>query len=417
MRSCLLMLILLLAVYPAVADGNWPDWRGPTADGHTDATALPLRWSETENVVWKTPIHDLGHSTPVVWGDQVWLTTATKDGKVLYAMAFDLDSGDVIHDIEVFRVENPQHINPLNSYATPSPCIEEGRVYVHYGSLGTACVDTATGDILWKRTDLNCDHMQGPASSPILFEDLLIVHLEGTDKHFIAALDKTMGDTVWRYDRPAELYTEDIQGVFRKSYQTPVIVEIDDKLQMVSNGALMVTGHEPRTGKEIWRVLYRDDSTISSIIHGHGLLFVNTGGNPGGSQLYAIKQGGVGDVTDSHVVWKMLEDCPHESSPVLVDDLLYTMSDRGVFICTEATTGTQVWTKRLRGKFSASLLAVEGRIYYSSKKGATTIIAPGREYRELATNQLDGELWASPAVSGNALLLRTKTHLYRVEEQ
>jgi outer membrane protein assembly factor BamB len=365
--------------------------------------------------VWKTPIHDFGHSTPVVWGDQIWLTTATKDGTVFYAVGVDRNSGNVIHDIEVFRVSDPQRINPLNSYATPSPSIEEGRVYVHFGTFGTACIDTASGEVLWRRSDLNCDHMQGPASSPIVFEDLLIVDLEGTDKQFIAALNKKTAETVWLYNRPEDLYTG-VKPVYLKSYQTPVIVQVEGKPQLVSNGALLVTGHEPRTGKEIWRVRYRDDSSISSIITGHGLLFVNTGGPPGGSQLWAIREGGVGDVTDSHVVWKMTEDPPHQSSPVLVGDLLYTVSDEGVLICTEATTGKQVWSKRLKGKFGASLLAATDRIYLSNMSGTTTVIAPGPEYRELAVNQLDGELWASPAVTGDALVLRTKSHLYRIEQ-
>ena len=311
MRLCVLIPAAALCICPAFAAENWPEWRGPTADGHTDATGLPLHWSETENVVWKTAIHDLGHSTPVMWGGQIWLTTAKEDGTALYAVDVDRDSGKIIHDIEVFHVEEPQRINPLNTYATPSPVIEKGRVYVHYGSLGTACIDTASGEVLWRRSDLNCDHMQGAASSPIIFEGLLILTIEGTDEQFMAALDKKTGDTVWRYDRPDELYA-DIKGVYRKSYQTPVIVEIDGKRQLISNGAVLVTGHEPRTGEEIWRVQYRDDSSISSIVTGHGLLFVNTGGPPGGSQLWGIRQGAVGDVTDSHVVWKMTEDAPHQ---------------------------------------------------------------------------------------------------------
>jgi len=416
MRMFALIFTTALVYYAGPAHANWPEWRGPAADGHSESTLLPTRWSETENVTWKQAIHDLGHSTPVVWGDQIWLTTAKEDGTVLYALCIDLNSGEVIRDIEVFRVDNPQQINPLNSYATPSPVIEEGRVYVHYGALGTACIDTASGEVLWRRADLNCDHMQGPASSPILFENLLIVTLEGTDKQFMAALDKTTGDTVWLYNRPEEMYAG-TKPVFRKSYQTPIIAVIDGKPQLISNGALLVTGHEPRTGEEIWRVRYRDDSSISSIIRGHGLLFVNTGGPPGGSELWAIREGGAGDVTDSHVVWKMTVDPPHQSSPVLVGDLLYTVSDQGVLICMQATTGEQVWQQRLKGKFGASLLAAGDTIYVSNMKGTTTVFAAGREYRELAVNQIDSELWASPAVAGNALLLRTKTHLYRIENR
>jgi outer membrane protein assembly factor BamB len=410
------MVAAACCVFPVLAFADWPDWRGPTQQGLTDAANLPLQWSETENIVWKTPIHDSGYSTPVVWGNQVWLTTATKDGTALFAVCLDLESGKIVQDIPVFNIETPQRIHPNNSYATPSAVIEAGRVYVHFGSAGTACIDTASGEVLWRRTDLNCDHMQGPASSPIIFENLLIVTVEGTDKQFTAALDKKTGTTVWTYNRPRDLY-DGIEGVFVKAYQTPVILEVDGKSQLVSNGAVMCTGHDPRTGEEIWRIRYRDDSTISRIVAGHGLMFINTGGSPGGTQLYAVREGGVGDVTDSHVVWKMLEDAPHESSPVLVGDLLYTISERGTLICTEATTGTQVWSTRLKGDYWPSLLATKDRIYLSNKKGMTNVIATGREYRELAVNTLEGEMLASPAVAGDSLLLRTKTDLYRIEQK
>ena len=417
MRICALILAVLICMGAAHAEGNWPAWRGPTADGRSDATGLPLRWSETENIAWKTGIHDLGYSTPVVWGDQIWLTTAKEDGTALYAVCIDLNSGAVIRDIEVFRPETPQRINPLNSYATPSACIEAGRVYVHYGTFGTACIDTASGEVLWRRSDLNCDHMQGPASSPVLFEDLVIITLEGVDTQFMAALNKTTGETVWLYNRPADIYTPDIKPVFRKSFQTPAIVEVNGAPQLVSNGALLVTGHEPRTGKEIWRVRYGVDSTISSIVHGHGLLFVTTGGHPGESELLAIREGGAGDVIDSHVAWKMAKDTPFQTSPVLAGDLLYTVTDEGVLNCLDAITGTPVWSERLKGKYGASLLANADRIYLSNTKGVTTVFAPERQYRELAVNQLDGELWTSPAVAGKALLLRTKTHLYKIEHR
>lgn len=411
----LIVLGLVLSFNSNPAFANWPDWRGPTGDGRSDATHLPLTWSETENIVWKTPIHDSGYSTPVVWGDRIWLTTATEDGRTLYAVCIDLKTGGVVHDIEVFRPKEPQRKHDNNTYATPSAAVEEGRVYVHFGAHGTACLDSKTGQLLWQRTDLNCDHVEGPASSPVLYDDLLILTLEGVDVQFITALDKNTGNTVWRYDRPEELYEPGKSWSFYKSYQTPVLVEVDGQTQLVSNGALLVTGHEPKTGKEIWRVRYGIDQTISRIVSGEGLFFVNTGGFPGQQQLWAVRQGGHGDVTDTHVVWKMTEDAPFESSPVLVDDLLYTVSDGGVLICTEALTGKTVWKEYLHGRHGASLLYADGRIYVSSKTGKTTVIEPGRTFRKLAVNQLDGEFWASPAVAGNSLLLRTRTHLYRVQ--
>ena len=410
---------MLLSVQATIANDteNWPDWRGPTGDGRSGATGLPLKWSETENVVWKTGIHDLGYSSPVVWGDQVWLTTATKDGKILYAICVDLDSGLVVHDVEVFKPEKPQRINRLNSYATPSPVIEEGFVYVHYGTHGTACLNSKTGKVVWRRDDLHCDHMQGPVSSPVLHEDLLIFPLEGVDVQFVVALDKKTGRQVWRYDRPRELY-EGIEPLYLlKSYHTPVVVEVTGQPQLINNGAMLVTGHEPRTGRELWRVRYRDDNPISRIISGCGLLFINSGGNPGASHLLAVRHGGVGDLTDTHVVWTMTKDVPHESSPVLVGEFLYTLSDLGVLKCLEARTGKIVWSERLEGKYGASLLHADGRIYMSNKEGKTTMIKPGPKFEKLAVNQLEGFLGASPAVAGKSLLFRTKTHLYRIQRK
>lgn len=398
-------------------DGYWPDWRGPTTDGHSDATGLPLTWSETENIVWKTAIHDDGYSTPVVWGDRIWLTTATEDGRTLYAVCVDLNTGSIVHDIEVFHPDKPQHINPNNTYATPSAVLEEGRVYVHYGTQGTACLNSMTGEVLWRRDDLNCDHIQGPVSSPFLFEDLLIVHLEGGDVQFIAALNKETGETVWRYDRPRDLYEGIEPAYLLKAYHTPVIVEMEGRPQLLSNGALLVTSHDPRTGEEIWRVRYRDDSTISRIVSGHGLHFINTGGSPDAPHLWAVREGGSGDVTDTHVVWKMTEDVPLKASPVLVGDLLYTMSDKGVLLCIEARTGKIVWSESIRGDYGPSLLYADNRIYILSMRGKTTVIEPGREYRQLAVNELDGRFGASPVVADNTLLLRSRTHLYCIREQ
>ncbi len=417
--SCLYLVavIFLLSVQVTQAGDttNWPDWRGPTTQGHSDATGLPLHWSETKNIVWKTAIHDLGYSTPVVWGNQIWFTTATKKGETLFAMCIDLKSGKVIHDIPVFRPTKPQRIHRYNSYATPSAVIEEGFVYVHYGSHGTACINTKTGKVVWQREDLNCAHLQGPVSSPILYEDLLFVPLEGTDVQFVVALDKKTGNQVWRYDRPRELY-DGIEPVYKlKSYYTPIVITVKGQDQLINSGAMLATGHEPRTGKEIWRVLYRDDNPVSRVVTGQGLMFINSGGEPGNSHLLAVRQGGTGDITKSHVAWEMDDDVPSESAPVLVGDLLYLLTDKGLLQCKEAKTGEAVWSEKLEGPFGASLLHANNRIYLSNKEGKTTVIKPGREFKVLAVNQLDGFLGASPAVTGKSILMRSKTHLYRIQ--
>ncbi len=415
-----LAVVLLLSAFTAQAEkgqAHWPDWRGPSADGRSDATGLPLKWSEENNIVWKTPIHDLGYSTPVVWGDQVWLTTATKDGQTLYAVCVDFKTGEVIHDVAVLQPEEPQRINPNNSYATPSATVEEGRVYVHYGTHGTACLDTETGEVLWRRSDLNCNHLQGPVASPLLYEDLLIVCLEGVDVQFFVALDKKTGKTVWRVDRRKELYDHLEPKWLRKSYHTPMIVEVDGEPQLIVIGAVSGTAHNPQTGEELWRVLYPADNPVARSVSGHGMLFFNTGGSPDECQMWAVRLGGRGDVTDTHVLWKITEDMPLASSPVLVADLLYTLSRRGALICLEAKTGKQVWSERLDGDYGASLLYADNRIYIVGKQGITTIIEPGRTFKKLAANQLAGFFGPSPAVVGQSLLLRSKTHLYRIENK
>lgn len=411
------VMMLFVQTIRASENGNWPSWRGPSSDGVSNATGLALNWSETKNVAWKVPIHDHGYSSPVVWGNQVWLTTATKDGKRLYAVCIDLNSGRVIHDVEVFHPVKPQKINAKNSYATPSVVVEKGFVYVHYGTHGTACLDSGTGKVLWRRTDLNCKHMQGPVSSPVLFEGLVIVHLEGTDVQFNAGLDKKTGETIWKEAIAEELYAKVEPSYLRKAYDTPIIVEVNGKAQLVGNGAQLAAGYDPRTGKELWRAVYGDDNTISSCISGHDLFFVNTGGNEKSVQLWAVRHGGSGDVTESHVAWKVKENVPTESSPVLAGDLLYMVSKKGVLTCLEAKTGKMVWSERLEGKYGASLLYADNRIYISSKEGKTTVIEPGRKFRILAVNELDGFLGASPAVAGKSLLLRTKTHLYRIQRK
>ena len=295
--------------------------------------------------------------------------------------------------------------------------VEKGRVYIHFGTFGTACLNSETGEVLWRRTDLNCEHMQGPVSSPVLFDDLVIVYLEGIDVQFTAALDKKTGETVWRTDRPRELY-ENVEPLFlRKAYHIPVIVEVDGEAQLVGNSAQLAMGYDPCTGKELWRVVYGDDNSISRIVSGHGLFFVNTGGTPDSVRLWAVRQDGVGDVTNSHVIWEVNDNVPVESSPVLVGDQLYMVSNNGILTCLQAKTGKRVWRERLGGRYGASLLYADNRIYACSKQGKITVIEPGPTFRELAVNELDGEFWASPAVAGRSLLLRTRTYLYRIQSK
>jgi outer membrane protein assembly factor BamB len=349
----------------------------------------------------------------VIWGNQIWVTTATEDGHNLYAICIDFTSGNIIHDKLVFEIEDPQKKHSLNSYATPSPVIEEGRVYVHYGTHGTACLDMKTGNILWNRNDLNCNHVQGSASSPFLYKHLLILHLEGNDVQYIVALDKKTGKNVWKTDRPKELYEKTIP-LYRKGYSTPIITRIDGKDQLISVGAQTCHAYDPISGEEIWYVYYGTDSTISCPISDEEFVFVITGYQRPSPELWAVRPTGRGDVTESHVVWKIKERVPNESSPIVKNGLIYMVNDQGKLSCIDAKTGQFIWQEKLNGQFGSSPVYADGRIYFSNKKGVTTVIQEGREFKVLSSNVLNEGFMASPAIKGNSFIMRTKTHLYRI---
>lgn len=397
----------------AAAQEDWPQFQGPRGDSRSAARGVPREWGEQKNIRWKTPIHGRGWSSPVILGRQVWMTTATPDGKELYAVAVDRETGKVVHDVKVFDVENPPAINPLNSYASPTPALEEGRAYVHFGSMGTACLDTTTGKTLWARRDLPCDHFRGPGSSPFLWGDLLVLHFDGFDVQYVAALDKKSGKTVWKTDRGIDYGTDN--GDFKKAFCTPIVIEVGGQPQLVSPGSRATIAYEPLTGKEIWRVRYAGFSSTARPLFGHGLLFLNTGF--GKADLMAVRPDGKGDVTLTHVVWTVREGIGSKPSSVLVDDLLYVVNDTGgIATCLEARTGQTVWKKRVGGgQHSASPVAADGAVYFFDHDGVGTVVKAAREYEEFARNRLDDGCMASPAVAGKALYVRTRSALYRIE--
>ena len=404
---------------------NWPDYRGLTGQGVSDAAELPLIWSEARNVRWKTAIPGKGWSTPVIWGNQIWMTTADEEGHERSALCVDRESGRIVHQIKVFEVAQvaPQH--GLNSHASPSPVIEEGRVYVHFGTYGTACIDTETGEILWRRTDLNIDHQVGPGSSPVLFENLLIVHCDGTDYQYIVALDKKTGQIVWKSVRSAPL--TELSPAMRKASCTPIIVNVNDKPQLLSVGSHAFYGYDPRRGSELWRVRFAGFSNVARPVSDGKIAVFSTGYER--AELVGVELASAGkprkgdvpgsiplDLTDTNVLWTQPRNAPNMPSPLLVDGLVYTTDDGGVASCLDAATGEVIWRQRIGGNYSASPIYASGRVYFSSQEGKTTVIAAGREFKELAVNTLDDGFMASPAVSGRALFLRTRSHLYRVEE-
>jgi len=411
-RILILSVICLLTVAGrAAADENWPNLHGPRHNSHSDSTGLPLVWSETENIVWKTPVHDSGWSSPVVWGNQIWLTTATDDGKQSYAVCVDRQSGKIVHDLKLFETANPQNTRQYNTFASPTPVIEEGRVYVTFGSYGTAALDTPSGDVVWTRRDLPCLHWRGPASSPILLGNLLIMHFDDYDFQYVVALDKRTGKTVWKKDR--EINYETDNGDLKKAYGTPIVIDVNGRQQFISPAAKATIAYDPQTGDELWRFRYNGHSTAARSVFGHGLVFLLAGTD---KKLFAVKPDGHGDVTATHVAWDYGKSMPRHPSPLLIGDRLYLLDDSGVVTCLEARTGKVLFAERIGGDFWSSPLYADGRIYCLSHKGKTTVIAPETTLRILATNELDGTFRASPAVSGRSLILRSETHLYRIEQ-
>lgn len=421
---------------PLFAADNWPDFRGPTQDGHVDSASLPETWSESENVKWKTEIPLLGLSSPIVLENQVWLTTATVEGHEFHVLCVDATTGEITTNKKLFHSDDPQSMGngaKDNSYATPSAVIEPGRVYVHYGHFGTACLDTETREVLWKRDDLKCWHYRGASSSPVLFEDLLILTFDGADLQYLVALDKRTGKTVWKTDRSAEWNDEHIdkqmvkEGDWRKAHSTPLIVSIDGEPVMCSTGAKAAYGYDPRTGKELWRVDHEAYSASPRPVYHDGSFIIVTGFSKG-AEMMSVKAGGSGVVNDTHIEWRFDKSFPKYSSPILVDDLLYFAMDDSFVVCVEAKTGETVWKGRVGGKYRACPIYADGKLYFFSLEGTTTVIEPGREFKILATNSLatDAPLddprrgpgfMASPAVVGDAMFLRTRYHLYRIEAE
>lgn len=417
----------LLAPALSVRAADWPEFRGPQGDGHVapgsdkKPLGLPLTWSETANVKWKTAIPLRGWSTPVAMDGKIWLTTADPQGHDFYAIGVDAETGKILHNVPLFHSDTPEPLgNPINCYASPSPAIEHGRVYVHFGSYGTACLDSATGQPVWKRNDLPCRHYRGPGSSLVLFEDLLILTMDGVDVQYLAALDKTTGKTVWRTDRTTVWNDLDSsgkpisEGDMRKAFCTPFIVRAGGQLQMFSPGAKAAYAYDPRTGRELWHVTYKGYSNVSRPLYGFGLAFIHAGF--GVQELWAIRPDGKGDVTASNIVWKAKLGLSRTPSPVLVDDLLYSISEDGALSCLEARTGKEVWKQRIGGTFVTSPIYGDGRLYLASQQGRTIVIKPGRACQILAKNELADGFMASPAVCGKSLILRGKQFLYRIDD-
>lgn len=419
----LILLILTGLICGSVngqSSSNWTHFRGSNLDGKSMSESPPVQWSDQENIAWKTKIHGVGWSSPVVFDNQIWLTTASEDGKNMSAVCADLASGNIVFDIPLFKPDSIFRKHDINSYATPTPCIEDEYVFVHFGRYGTACLRSSDGSIVWKRTDLECLHIQGPGSSPIIYKNLLILHLEGTDRQLITALDKFTGKTVWETFRPEEVYAP-LKPIGKKAYITPLIVNVNGKDMLISNGAAACMAYDPLTGQEIWRIIRGVDSTIAMPITENGIVYFHTGFEIDESgkkfaELMAVDPDGKGDIAESNLLWKIETPILQLSTPLIKDGLIYNVDTKSMLMCLDATTGKAIWDHRLRGKFNSSPVYANGHIYISSTQGKTVVIKEGKELEIEAENTLEGEIWTTPAIVDNSLLIRTSEYLYRIEK-
>jgi len=400
-------------------DKNWTHFRGSNLNGIAETENIPLKWVDSV-IRWKTEIRDRGYSSPVVYNNQIWVTTATSDGKDLYAVCIDYQTGGIVYDIKVFTPEKIEGKHSLNTYASPTPCIEKGFVYVHYGSLGTACLNTSDGSIVWKRDDFKCKHVQGPASSPVIYKNLLILHFEGSDVRYLVALDKSNGKLIWRSDRPTAPY-ESLAEIGRKAYVTPIIVNVKGRDMLISPGSAVCIAYDPNTGKEIWRVIDGAESTVAMPFTENGLVFWYTGYmvDSNGSEftnLVAVNPEGKGDITGTNVLWKLKDGLSRNQSlsPVIREGLIYTVNTRNIMMCVDALTGKEVWSTHVTSNYDASPIYVNGNIWFFSVKGDVLVIKAGREYEVVAKNQMDSGIWATPAILRNSAIVRTQKYLYRI---
>lgn len=383
----------------------WPQYRGPRGDGQAPDAKLPLSLDESK-VKWTTPIHGKGWSSPVIWKDQIWLTTATEDGTKMSVICVNRRSGEIIHDVVVKENAEPDFCHEMNSYATPTPVVEEGRVYVHFGSYLTACLDTATAEFIWRREDLKCDHFRGPASSPILYDGKLFVAYDGFDLQYVVAFDKKTGDTVWQKDRDIDYGTDN--GDRMKAYCTAHVIHVEGQEQLVYPSAVATIAYDPASGDELWKVYHDGMNASARPLYGEGLVFITNGMG----SMVAVSPTGSGDVTGTHIAWSDRKGVAKKSSQLLVDGLFYMISDDGVVTCRKPKTGEIIWQKRADGEFAASPIFAGGKIFLFSREGKIMTIKPGRKYKVLAETTLGDGFMASPAVVGNEIYLRSKSNLY-----
>ncbi len=419
---------LLLALSPNLshADLPWPSKTGPYHCGVADASAatnLPTDWDEAkkQNVAWKIKIEGVGHSTPVIGNGKAWFTSATEDGTQQFIYCVDIESGKTLHHKLLFENAKPEPLgNPVNSYASPSCVLTEDGVYVHFGTYGTAKLDPKTAEFIWKRRDINCRHFRGPGSSPILFEDTLILTFDGIDQQFLTAIRTDNGQDVWRTKRTTDYGDLDEDGKphrdgdLRKAFGTPSISYFGDQAQVVSVGSRAAFGYDAKSGKELWTITHDDYNAAAQPLNFKNTVILNTGSR--GANLLAVRldEETQGNVDESHIVWNRDKRNARMCNPILHEGMIYSLSDDGILTCVIAESGKEAWSGRIGGNFVASPVIANGAIYMFDEKGRGTVVRTGDKFEVIAKNQLEEGGKASPAIAGSAIFVRTSRHLYKL---
>lgn len=415
------LIIVLIVGNCKAQQQNWTHFRGDNLNGISYDPKVPVHWNDSTNILWKTDLKGKGWSSPVVYGNQIWLTTASADGKEMKGFCLDFSSGKEIFSILLFTPEKLQRKHAINTWATPTPCIENGFVYMNFGTFGTACINTSDGELVWKRTDLNCEHVQGPGSSLILYKNLLIVHCEGTDFQYIVGLDKATGKTVWRTDRARELY-DPLPPIGKKAYTTPIIINVKGRDLLISNGSAVCNAFDPLTGKEIWRIVQGEDSTIAMPFWEDGVVyfissFVTPTEGDKYAELFAVNPDGHGDIAATNILWRKKLPILQLLTPLLKDGIIYMVDTENSLLFLDARNGKTLFSEKLNTKYNSSPVYSGGYIFFTSVKGETLIIKPGTELEIVRKNSLPGQVYATPAFVRNSILMRTDSQLYRIGTQ
>ncbi len=403
---------LLVILHSGAFADFWPEFRGPGAEGHAPDANVPLKWSETKNIRWKTPVDGKAWSSPVIAEKTVFVSTGVvaRNKLSLEARAYALDSGKELWKKVIFEGDEDK-MHQKNSHASPTPVFRDGKLYVHFGHNGTACLNAADGKVIWTQESITYAPVHGTGGSPVLVGDKLIFSCDGNEDPFVIALDANDGSEAWRTPRGVE-----VSRTF--SFSTPLLIEVKGKQQVVLPGSGAVISYDPETGKEIWRCGYDEGySVVPRPIYNNGIIYVCSGFNT--ANLIAVRADGSGDVTDTHIVWTAEKRIPRESSPIIVDGLLFINDDKGILSCFDAATGEEYYQERLNGEggFSSSPVYASGHLFFHNGEGVTTVVKPGKKFDKVGENELNEFGLSSFAVVSDGFIVRTEENLIRIGER